>query len=76
MCVCVCVYLIVDVLSVQGNVDGESGRVVMRPQERLLVRTITYHKVHDGLSLNTHTHTECEVVCTTNGEFIHSKVYL
>ncbi len=54
VCVCVCVYLVVDALAVQGDVDGEGGGVVMRPQRRLLVRTVTHHKVHDGLSLHTH----------------------
>ena len=50
-------YLVVDALTVQGDVDGEGGGVVMRPQSRLLVRTVTHHKVHDGLRLHTHTHT-------------------
>lgn len=43
--------LIVDVLVVEGDVDGEGGGVVVRPQRRLLIRTIPDHEVHDGLGL-------------------------
>ena len=53
-CFCWCVYLVVVVLPVQGDVDGEGGGVVMRPQIRLLIRAVTHHEVHDGLSLHTH----------------------
>ena len=53
-----CLYLVVDGFAVQGNVDGEGGRVVMRSQSRLLVRSVTDHKVHNGLGLHTKTHTQ------------------
>lgn len=46
-------YLVVNVLPVEGNVDGEGWGVVMWPQRRLLVRAVTDHKVHDGLGLHT-----------------------
>jgi len=46
------VYLVVDVFTVQGDVDGEGGGVVVRPQRRLLVGTVAHHEVHDGLGLH------------------------
>lgn len=45
-------YLVVNVFAVEGDVDGERGRVVMRSQRRLLVGTVAHHEIHDGLSLH------------------------
>ena len=39
--------LVVDVGVVQRDVDGVGGAVVMRPQERLLIRTVSHDKVHE-----------------------------
>lgn len=38
--------LVVDSRLIQGDVDGIRGRVVVRPQGRLLVRTIPHDEVH------------------------------
>lgn len=54
-CITVCFYLIVDVLIVESDVDGERRRVMMWPQGGLLIRTIAHNKVHDGLCLWAHT---------------------
>jgi len=40
--------LVVDVGVVQREVDGVGGAVVVRPQERLLIRTVAHDKVHEG----------------------------
>ena len=42
-------HLKVDQGSVEGNVDGVSGGVVVRSQEGLLVRAVAHDKVHDGV---------------------------
>ena len=39
---------IINSRAVEGDVDGVGGRVVVRPQERLLVGTVSNHEVHDG----------------------------
>lgn len=62
-------YLIVNVLPVEGNVDGEGRRVVMWPQKRLLVGTVTHHKVHDGLSLHTHTCIQSVLLVNSNNDY-------
>lgn len=31
---------------VEGNVESEGGRVMMRPQRRLFIRPVADHKVH------------------------------
>ncbi len=76
VCVCVCVYLIVNALPVQGDVDGEGGGVVVRPQRRLLVRTVTHHKIHDGLSLNTPNNSLVSVTDAPQTSIKHTILFL
>lgn len=38
------------VLVVEGDVDGEGGRVVVRPKEGLSFRSVLHHKVHHCIS--------------------------
>lgn len=41
----------VSVFVVEGDVDGEGGRVVVRPEEGLSVRSVLHHKVHHCIAL-------------------------
>lgn len=40
--------LVVFIFSVESHVDCEGGRVVVWPEARLLIRTITHNKIHDS----------------------------
>ncbi len=40
--------LIIDAGAVERDVDGVGRRVMVGSQEGLLVRTVSYHEVHDG----------------------------
>lgn len=44
-------HLIVNAWSGEGHVDGEGGRVVVRPQRVLSLRMVLDHKVHNSMTL-------------------------
>lgn len=44
-------HLKVCVFVIEGDVDGEGGGVVVRPQVRLPLRRVFNHKVHQGVTL-------------------------
>ena len=44
-------YLVVNVFGVERYVYSESGGIVVRPQQGLLVRFVPHHKVQVGLTL-------------------------
>jgi len=48
-------YLVIYTVSVERNVHRPGRRVMMRPQEGLLVRLVAHHEHHDGVSLRTKT---------------------
>lgn len=45
------IYLVVDTLPVESYVNGEGGGVVVRNEQRLLVRLVPHHKVQRGRAL-------------------------
>ncbi len=51
MSLCTSSYLKVCVFVIEGNVDGEGGRVMMGPQVRLPFRRVFYHEVHESVTL-------------------------
>lgn len=50
------IYLVVDTLAVESYVNGEGGGVVVRDEQRLLVRFVPHHKVQWGGALMEKTH--------------------
>lgn len=50
------IYLVVDTLAVESYVNGEGGGVVVRDEQRLLVRFVPHHKVQRGGALMEKTH--------------------